>query len=481
MMSDAHDSRPTPIGDNLLVPDDIGIGTLHYTAKQAQRAKAVLARLFALRRAVRFYPMEHPSVRENVAMLAEAIKTYHDEGVELQFAFFEGEILLGDQLLAEESVTYDQLVQDMQAIGVGSLVFRRGVNTEELTRAAAVLGVDEFEAEEAGGILRMAEDAGLTHVVIGVVLAAEPEFEGTDDEMAYHAFSRAVEMIEDMDKTIAQEGNVNPVKVRGAVRSLVDGVLNNRLSMLQLSGLKNYDEYTFYHSVNVAILSIALGSLITNDERFLSTLGSGALMHDIGKLSVGHEIINKPGQLSPEEWEAMQRHPVFGAEMLLAMPGIDRGAIVPVLEHHMRYDDAGYPRRAPKRRQHLISRIVAVADAYDAMTSRRSYSAARVQDQAMSLLAEGAGTSLDPVLVRLFVNMLGMFPPRTVVRLSSGEVAIVVAPTDGQPTLPTVRIITAPSGDFVEPHDVSLAETEGLTVEETLDPRVLNVQVDDYF
>jgi HD-GYP domain-containing protein (c-di-GMP phosphodiesterase class II) len=481
-MSDTHDSHQTPIGDNLLVPDeDFGIGAIHYSTPQTQRAKNVLARLFALRRAVRFYPMEHPSVRENVSMLAEAIKTYHDEGVELQFAFFEGEILLGDQLLAEESLTYDQLVQDMQAIGVGSLVFKRGVTTEELTRAAAILGVDEYEAEEAGGVLRMAEDAGLTHVVIGVVLAAEPEFEGTDDEVAYHAFSQAVELIEDMDKTLARDGNVNPAKVRGSVRSLVDGVLKNRLSMLQLSGLKNYDEYTFYHSVNVAILSIALASLITNDERFLSTLGTGALMHDIGKLSVGHDIINKPGQLSPAEWEAMQRHPVFGAEMMLAMNGIDRGAIVPILEHHMRFDDGGYPRRTPRRRQHLASRIVAVADAYDAMTSRRSYSAARVQDQAMSLLAESAGTSLDPVLVRLFVNMLGMFPPRTVVRLSSGEVAIVVTPTDGQPLLPTVRVVTAPTGELVEPHDVNLAEAGGLTVEETLDPRVLNIQVDDYF
>jgi HD-GYP domain-containing protein (c-di-GMP phosphodiesterase class II) len=171
---------------------------------------------------------------------------------------------------------------------------------------------------------------------------------------------------------------------------------------------------------------------------------------------------------------------VLGAEMLSLMPGIDRAAIVPVLEHHMRYDNSGYPKRHPQRPGHLLSRIVAVADAYDAMTSKRSYSAARVQDQAMSQLASSAGTSLDPVLVRLFVNMLGMYPPRTVVRLSSDEVAIVLAPTDGEPLKPTVRIITSPTGDLVDPRDVLLAEQDDLTVVATLDPRLLNIQVEDY-
>jgi len=177
----------------------------------------------------------------------------------------------------------------------------------------------------------------------------------------------------------------------------------------------------------------------------------------------------------------MQRHPVLGAQMIAMMPGIDKTAIVSVLEHHMRTDGSGYPRRVQPRPQHLVSRIVAVADAYDAMTSRRSYSAARVQDEAMSLLAEGAGASLDSTLVRLFVNMLGMYPPRTVVRLTSGEVAIVIKPTDGEPLKPTVRVITTTDGDIIdEPFDVLLAERDDLGVESTLDPRMINIQVEDY-
>jgi len=465
-------------------PDDeqeAAIGTIHYSAKQAHRAREVLTRLHALRKAVHFYPLDHPTVQENVALLGSSLRAYHDEGVEVQFAFYEGEILLGDKLLTEESVLFDQVVEDMISLGVGSLVFRRGVDNGELGRAASILASDEATVEAAGGIQKMAAEALIPHIAIGTVQAAEyGGAEAGEYERSYLAFASAVELLEEIDETVRADRAVNPAKVRGVVRSLVDSVLSNRYSMLQLTGLKNFDEYTFYHSANVAILSIALGSLVSNDERFLSALGAGALMHDVGKLSVGRDILDKPGQLSPEEWEAMRLHPVHGAQMMALMPGLDKTAVVTVLEHHMRWDGAGYPAQPAGHRQHITSRIVAVADSYDAMTSRRSYSAARVQDEAMALLVQSAGVSLDPVLVKLFVGMLGLYPPRSVVRLNSGEIAIVLRPADGAPERPTVRVISSATGVLIEPVDIALTESPDLAIEECLDPRRINVDVDDY-
>jgi len=284
----------------------------------------------------------------------------------------------------------------------------------------------------------------------------------------------------EMDRLFRSGHPVSATRVKGVVRSLVDNVLSNRYAMLQLTGLKNYDEYTFYHSANVAILSLALGSCITNDYRFLSSLGAGALLHDIGKMAVALDVLNKPGPLTPDEWANVRQHPVSGAEMTALLPGIDKAAIVVILEHHMRWDATGYPARTPRRKQHLASRIVAVADSYDAMTSRRSYSAARVQDEAMLLLAKSAGSALDPVLVRLFVTLMGLYPPRSVVRLSDGSVAIVLLPADADPMRPKVRIITAPDGEFVTPSDVELVERADLSVSGCLDPRLLNIEVDDY-
>ena len=146
----------------------------------------------------------------------------------------------------------------------------------------------------------------------------------------------------------------------------------------------------------------------------------------------------------------------------------------------MRWDGSGYPARTPRRKQHLTSRIVALADSYDAMTSRRSYSAARVQDQAMQLLISSAGTSLAPALVRVFVRMMGAYPPRSGVLLSDGSVAIVLAPSESDPFRPEVRVLTDAHGAFITPADLNLSAREDLRIEGLIDPKRLNIDLDDY-
>jgi HD-GYP domain-containing protein (c-di-GMP phosphodiesterase class II) len=205
-----------------------------------------------------------------------------------------------------------------------------------------------------------------------------------------------------------------------------------------------------------------------------------ALLHDIGKLSINPAVLNKPGPLTPDEWAQVRQHPISGAEMVSQLPGLDKSAIVTILEHHMRWDGTGYPTRTPCRPQHLNSRIVAIADAYEAMTSRRSYSAARVEDDAMLNIAQGSGSAFDPELVRLFVSLMGVYPPRSVVRLSTGAVAIVLAAGEADLARPTVRLITAPGGEFVVPQDVVLESVPDLGVTACLDPQLLNIDVDDY-
>lgn len=458
--------------------------TVHYSIKQTKHARDVLTRMFAVRRAARLYPFDHPAVREGVHELFESVSYFHEQGVEVQFAFYEGEILFGDALLAEESVLFEPLVDDMTGIGVDSLIFRRELDEDELSRAMEVLSAEPPDIARGGGVEAMMGVADAPHVYVGALLSLDrskkSDTQSEPDSEARASFSGAVSLLREIDRLLRANTSIAPTKVKGVVRSLVDNVLTNRYAMLQLTGLKNYDEYTFYHSANVAILSLALGSLITSDYRFLSVLGTGALLHDIGKLAIDTRILNKPGPLTPEEWAAMREHPVAGAEMTELMPGVDKAALVSILEHHMRWDGTGYPTREPRRKQHLTSRIVAVADSYDAMTSQRSYSAPRVQDEAIALLAKSAGTSLDPVLVRLFIGLMGLYPPRSVVRISDGSIAIVVAPAEGEPTRPLVRVIAGADGNVVEPHDVVLAERPDLTVEGCIDPRMVNIDVDEF-
>jgi HD-GYP domain-containing protein (c-di-GMP phosphodiesterase class II) len=455
-----------------------------YSSRQTARTRELLARFSGARRSVTFYPHGHVVVKDNLAALMRAIEDFHSEDVDVPLVFFDDEVMLGEQLLAAESVIFDQLIRDMQASGMTAVDFKQGLTLDELERSMQVLSCDWSALEAKGGLEAAVAAANIPNVEIGTVAFARDADDfateiATDGTVTYE---QALDALREF--ALKQEHGKKPSvdQARDAVRSVVDNVLDNKGAMLELSGLKDYDEYTFFHSVNVTILSIALGSLISSNRRFLNSLGVGALMHDVGKMAVEMEVLNKPGSLSAEEWALMRLHPVYGAEVAAGMRGLDRASIVIILEHHMRYDLDGYPERRPRRPQHLTSRIVAIADSYDAMTSRRSYAVAHRQDEAVEVLAKNAGTAYDPVLVRMFTQMLGMYPPRSLVRLTTGEVGVVVKPNTDM-LAPWVRVITDTEGVFIEPFDVDLSDPSSAAdrkVEVCLDPRTLNIEVDDY-
>lgn len=462
-------------------------GVHAFSAKQLQRARDLLARLYALRRAKRLYPLEHPAVADAARQLFDVIATYHAEGTDVPLTFFEEEVLLGEHVLPEDSVLFDQLVRDMTAIGAGSITFRRGLAPAEVVRFASVLGARYDEvAKVQGGIATLAEQASLPNIDVSAVNVVRDDVTIMDEDASQAAkasYTSALDLLRELERLIRSNQTVTAGNIKGSVRSLVDNVLRNRYAMLELSSLKSFDEYTFYHCVNVAILSLALGSTLTRDYRFLSSLGAGALLHDIGKMSVPIETLNKTTPLTSNEWAEIREHPVRGAEIAAFTNGLDRSSMVCVLEHHMRYDLTGYPARSLERQQHISSRIVAVADAYDAMTSQRPYSAPRMQDEAMGIIIQNAGTALDPVLVRLFVDTLGFFPPRSLVLLSTGETAVVVAPSPSDRALPVVRVIAEPGGAMTTPFDIDLSDTsqsEGRRVVRCLDPSGLNVEIADF-
>ena len=466
---------------------EAAMGVRNFSAAQITRARDLLARLYALRRARRFYPAEHPAIGQTAQDLFDVIAAYHAEGIDVSLTFFEDEVLLGEQVLTEDSMLFDQLIRDMVSIGAGSVAFLRGTTLDEIVRFSPVIGARIEEVEELeGGIATLAERAACPHIVISTVSVVRDDVtvqEGDARELAKATYTGTLELLRELERLIRSNQSLNVAHLKNTARSLVDSILRNRFAMLELSGLKSFDEYTFYHSVNVAILSVALGSTLTRDYRFLSTLGVGAILHDVGKMTIDLSVLNKTGPLTSDEWAEMRHHPVRGAEIVALTAGVDRASIVCVLEHHMRYDLGGYPPREPKRGQHIASRIVAVADAYDAMTSQRPYSAPRMQDEAMGIIVKSAGSSLDPVLVRQFVDMLGYFPPRSLVLLNTGETAVVVSPSASDPARPVIRLIAGPDGTVVSPMDLDLsvsAEAQGRSVVRCLDPSGMNVDISEF-
>lgn len=484
-MSDVTTSSATdPLSSSApRIHEQEGHGVI-FTQAQTSRARDLLARFAGARRSVTFYPRGHEVVRDNIGGLMQAIGQYHREGVDVPLVFFDNELLLGEQLLAQESVIFDQLIRDMGASGQTSVTFAQGLTTEELERAMRVLASDRADLIERGGLEAAVQAADIPHVEIGTVAYARD----AEEFDAAHCVARSVAVTEALDAIReigdrVRRGTVPSVdQARNVVRSMVDNVLEDRGAMLEIGGLKDHKEYTFCHSINVMTLSVALGSMLTDNKRFLNSLGVGALMHDVGLMTEEMDALVKSGELTAEEWTQMRMHPVYGAEVAASMRGLDRASIVMILEHHAGYDLSGYPARDADHRQHLTSRIIGICDAYDAMTSERSHAKARRPDEAMEQIAEGAGTKYDPVLSRLFTQMMGVYPPRSLAILSSGETGVVTRP-NADPLSPWIRIITDASGAYIEPFDLDLSDpgaAAGRVIDGCIDPAEAGIDVDGY-
>jgi len=218
------------------------------------------------------------------------------------------------------------------------------------------------------------------------------------------------------------------------VQHMVDMVINDDNVLLDLSTIHDYDDYTFTHSVNVCILSLCLGHRIGLSKVPLARLGLCALFHDIGKLDVPHAILNKPGKLEDHELRIIQQHSLNSVRRILKLrASYDRkaGILVPPFEHHLRYDLSGYPKTPRKRPVSLFGSIITIADVYDAISAPRVYRSSFMSpDQALGFMLEKAGSLFHPILTKVFINMLGLYPIGTVLVFDREELGLVCHPPD---------------------------------------------------
>ena len=195
-----------------------------------------------------------------------------------------------------------------------------------------------------------------------------------------------------------------------AVHHIVSGFIasfhHQKDAFMAFAPLRSMDEYTYTHSTNICILNIAQAQSLGIEGKLLTDIGLAAMLHDVGKMFIPHDILSKAGQLSDDEWHIMQQHPVLGADYLLKTPGVPRLAVVTAYEHHMRFDGTGYPRCQQPWTQHLCSHMTAISDAYDAMRTHRTYDEAMDLDQITTIMLNLAGTKLHPQLTRHFVEIL---------------------------------------------------------------------------
>jgi HD-GYP domain-containing protein (c-di-GMP phosphodiesterase class II) len=333
------------------------------------------------------------------------------------------DLFVGTQLLPHASLVFHGLVRAMQERGIDSVTILPGATGEDLGAFAAFVA-GASSARPARGTVRLNERPFLAQE-----LERRPVSELRDHYRA------GLDALRRFTGGLALD--------LGRTSAVVDGFLAGgepRLGgLLLLATSQNGDEIVAYHSVNVCVLSLALGRFIGLDEEALRLLGLGALLHDVGRIARADGIAEKRERLTGEDWSSIRLHPQEGAAIILAAARRgEEGAARVALEHHLRMDGGGYP-EMPGVEPHLFARLVAVADAYDAITSDRPHRPGRSGSQALRMLADGAGSAHDGDLVDAFHRLMGPHPPGSLLHLSDGELALVVAGDPGETRVAVVQ------------------------------------------
>ncbi len=283
---------------------------------------------------------------------------------------------------------------------------------------------------------------------------------------AKESYFCALNSIKEVAEKISSQKKAGVRKALRVIQNMVDLVMEDESIVLGISTIRDYDDYTFTHSINVAILSMCLGRRIGISKTSLHRLGICGLFHDLGKLDIPVEIIRLPRKLSKSEFDVVKKHTIYSVAQIIklqAARGLKSKILLPPFEHHMKYDLSGYPQTPQKKSVSLFGRILTITDVFDAITSPRNYrSAALTQDQALGYMLEHSGTDFDPILLKAFINMLGVYPIGSLLELDTGELALVIEAGKGvDGTRPKVVILAADGqGGYTKDGMVDLDERE---------------------
>ena len=435
---------------------------------RARLAEELVRRLAAALRSTQLYAANHPLLIRNVTALADALSVVHATAPSIAIGIVGDELVVGDGPVPRAAENLGELMRRLQQSGIERIVIDRGVEPAELTQLVQVVGRGESN--------RSVEAlAHLPHVRVGR-LQVEQRIEHAFGDVATfrRLYDDAVLVAGRLWDSARVEGAPDADAARSMVDSLAQAVAQNRTALMALTALKNYDNYTFTHMVNVSILTMGQARGLGVDGALLREFGLAALMHDIGKVKTPSEILNKPGKLTAQEFEILKRHTVEGAEILRSTPEIPTLAPVVAFEHHLRADGTGYPTSVARPTLNLGTVLCGIADVYDAMRSQRIYQEAFPTDRILAVLQRNDGAQFDQNLVRRFAQLVGIYPAGNLVRLDSGAIAVVTKTYAPDPYRPQVRVIATSDGTRLDrPYFVNLweaAEGEPQSVKAPLDP-----------
>jgi HD-GYP domain-containing protein (c-di-GMP phosphodiesterase class II) len=457
--------------------------------------------IFALHgalRAIKLYPIENATVQKalgEVTAQARDVLSFEDS-IEIRVS---GDVIYVNstrlRLDLENFASFSHLLSLFRTSQVGAIHVAKEVQQRDW-----MIFLSQFQTPAVDGtaspyddLMGRLESAGVHAISIEMPSEREGGGGGSAKERAKRTYAQSVAVTKDLMASLRLGQAPNIKKIKRVVQSIVDQILNDESSLVGLTTILDYDEYTFTHSVNVCIFSVALGRRLGLSKLQLYDLGLAALFHDIGKSRVPAEMLNKTSALTDDDWREIANHPWLGLLALFQVRGTNElayRAMIVAYEHHMKADLTGYPRSIRPRQLSMFSKIVAVCDGFDAATSSRVYQKNPwTPADVVKEMRDNPLRGMDPVVIKAFNKLTGIYPVGKLVILDTMALGIVhaIIPIAEMLSRPIVRVIGDPLGNVLYPGElVDLADKDerGMyhrTIIKTENPERYGIRIGDYF
>jgi len=425
---------------------------------------------------LRLYPAAHPAIKKQAQNLEQDFLVLFREKQRLKMGLFEETLFFEQQLFVTSEPAVEEICTLLKERELEGIEFQVGLAAEEIQLFFQLLSEKHLAGQS---LVQAIASRGVRHIRL---IALDSEDDQETVEAPRKIYQRALKAVSQIFSDVRLGKIPSSKEAVSVVKSMVQSTLVDPHALMALSMLKDYDNYTFTHSVNVSVIALAVGHAAGLPEDRLRTLGLGALLHDLGKLIIDKEIITKPGRLTAEEYEEIKKHPSSGSEIARQMEDVSTEAVDIVLGHHLRYDRSGYPADARGKVISILSDMTTIADTYDAMTTLRSYQRPMTPHVAIENLQKLSGTALHPQLLAKLIKSLGPYPVGSLVRLDSNEIGVVTRVASEEKEAVELKIIFSSSGEKLdEPIPVALIGSESERIVAEVDPFVKGIEVTDYF
>ncbi|OGP68222.1 MAG: hypothetical protein A2170_14545 [Deltaproteobacteria bacterium RBG_13_53_10] len=463
---------------------------------------SLITKFHVLMRISQIYDSKNVALHQFIEESLQGINALIDREKTLTLRIVKDDLFLNDQRLrysVEGFTSFKYLLIQCKKRFIGEIIFKDPLEEKTLKEFVyAFMGLEEGKQENASLLNQQLMDKAIPSIEVGPLEISDEDEEAftfrkeDQHEVAKRVFFETIGTIKDFMSNIKGKQYAEVRKLKRLAQNAVHLVMEDESILLGMTTIKNYDEYTFNHSVNVAIYSLAIGKRLEISRKNLTDLAVTALMHDIGKSKIPREVLNKPAPFDEGEWGLMKKHPVMGVEIVLNLKQlgeINPRMVMGIFDHHLKSDFSGYPKLFKKKEVSLFGKIIQIADSYDAMTTPTMYRKNPfTPEQALGIMLKERAIHFDPLLLKVFIGIVGIYPVGSLVLLNPRELGIVYKanPTPGWMDRPRVILISRDEKGDARKEMVDLAEWDDKgqfkrSILKTLDPYKYHIDISKYF